>query len=96
MNNPLELETEERDLLDSYERDEWHSVGAVSESLRQYQGYATSALQEAGILSILLPQQDLVVLERKAAEAGVSYQALVASILHQYLTGHLVEKPRGA
>lgn len=96
MNKPFPLEADEQELLDSYERDEWRSVGATADSLRQYQTYATSALEAAGIVSILLPQQDLIVLGQKAAEAGMSYQTLIASILHQYLTGHLVEKPRGA
>ena len=95
MNNSYPLETEERELLDSYERDEWKPIGGTSEALRVYKTYATSALEAAGIVSIHLPQQDLVVLEQRAAEAGMSYQTLIANILHQYLTGHLVEKPRG-
>lgn len=96
MNNTSQLETEERELLDSYERDEGQSVSALPDRLRQYQAYATAALEAAGLVSIPLSKEDLWVIRRKAAEAGVSYQTLIADIVHQYVTGHLVEKPRGA
>jgi len=94
MNNTFQLETEERELLDSYERDEWQSVNASPESLRQYQAYAMAALEASGLVGIPLSKEDLSALRRKAAEAGVSYQTLIANIVHHYVTGHLVEKPR--
>jgi predicted DNA binding CopG/RHH family protein len=96
MNNPLQLDAEERELLNSYENDEWRSVGTTSDSLRQYQAYAVTALEAAGFINILLPQEDIGILRQKATEAGMSYQSLVAKILHQYITGHLVEKPHSA
>jgi len=92
--NKLKLDTEERELLDSYERGEWHSIGALQEKLQQYQTYATAALEAAGLISIILPKEDLKAIRRKAAEAGVSYQTLIADIVHQFVVGHLVEKRR--
>lgn len=94
MTNKVKLDTEERELLDSYERGEWHSISPLQEKLQQYQAYATAALEAAGLVSIALPKEDLKAIRRKAAEAGVSYQTLIADILHQFVVGHLVEKRR--
>jgi len=90
----LKLDAEERELLDSYERGEWHSIGTLQEKLQQYQTYAAAALEAAGLISIILPQEDLKAIRRKAAEAGVSYQTLIAEVVHQFVVGHLVEKGR--
>ena len=96
MNHNLRLEPEEQELLDSYERDEWQSVGKLHEQLRQYQAYAVAALEAVGLVSIALRQEDIKAIRQKAAEAGMSYQTLIANIVHQYVTGKLVEKTRSA
>ena len=80
----VELNPEERDLLDSYERDEWQPVGHLQEKRQRYQAYASAALEADGIVSIVLPAQDLKAIRQKAAKAGVSRQALIAHIVHQY------------
>jgi predicted DNA binding CopG/RHH family protein len=94
MANNLELDAEERALLDSYELGEWQSIGALQEKLQQYQSYATAALEADGLVSIILPKEDLKAIRRKAAEAGISHQMLIANIVHQFVSGHLVERPR--
>jgi len=91
----LKLDTEERELLDSYERGEWQSIDILREKLEQYQSYATAALEANGLVSIILPKEDLKVIRRKAAEAGMSYQVFIANIVHQFVSGHLIEKPHG-
>lgn len=95
MSDKIQLDVQEQELLDSYERDEWNSIHSGTEMLGQYQEYAIAALDQAGVVSILLPQDDLGMLRKRAAEAGVSYQALIANVLHLYISGQLVEKPRG-
>jgi len=82
-----ELSREEQDLLDSYERDEWRSVDHLQEQREQYRAYASATLEADGIVSIVLPAQDLKALRRKATEAGVSHQILIARIVHQYASG---------
>ncbi len=85
MTNKRRLDTAERELLAAYERDEWRPIGASPKELQQYQAYATAALEADGLISVILPKEDLQVIRRKAAEAGVSYQALVASIVHRFI-----------
>jgi predicted DNA binding CopG/RHH family protein len=38
--------------------------------------------------------RDLVQFQKAAIEEGLPYQTLIASILHKYITGRLVERPR--
>ncbi|MCX7839048.1 MAG: antitoxin [Anaerolineae bacterium] len=96
MNRDLKLESEEQELLDSYERDEWHSIAKLQERLSQYQADAMATFEAMGLVSIALPQEDIQAIREKAATVGMSYQALIANILHQYALGNLVEKPHGA
>jgi predicted DNA binding CopG/RHH family protein len=94
MANRLKLETGERELLDSYERGEWQSVGASPEQFGQYQRYAMAALEAEGLISIILPKEDLKVVRQKARKAGVPYQLFIANIVHQFVSEHLAEGPR--
>ena len=96
MNHNLKLEPEEQELLDSFERDEWRSVDKLQERLRQYQAYATAVFETMGLVSIALPREDIKAIREKAAATEMSYQTLIANVVHQYVTGTLVEKPRSA
>jgi predicted DNA binding CopG/RHH family protein len=94
MANELQLDAEEQELLDSHERGEWSSIAALQDNLRRYEGYAATVLETAGFISIVLPTQDLKMIQRKAAEAGMPYQSFIASVLHEFVSGQLVEKGR--
>ncbi len=94
MTKRLKLDREEREIVSSYERDEWRSLDNSPEQLERYREYATASLEAEGLVSINLPAQDLKVIRRKAAEVGVPYQTLIADIVHQYASGRLVEKRR--
>jgi hypothetical protein len=37
---------------------------------------------------------DLAALQNIALEEGIPYQTLMSSILHKYVTGRLIERPR--
>ncbi len=65
-------------------------------NLRQYQSYAVAAFEATGLIGITLPQEDLNAIREKAVARGMSYQALIATIVHQYVTGNLVKKSRAA
>ena len=92
MTKNVALEAEEQALLDSYERDEWQSISVLQEKSQQYQVYAIAALEAIGLVSIVLPKEDLKAIRQKAAEAGVSHQILITNIVREFVTGHLVEK----
>lgn len=96
MSHNLKLQPEEQELLDSYERDEWQSIVDLQERLNQYQAYAVATFEARGLVSITLPPEDINAIREKAAAASMSYQALIANLVHQYLAGNLVEKTHSA
>jgi predicted DNA binding CopG/RHH family protein len=86
------LDLEEKELLESYERDEWQSVpNLVSESDR-YRRYASATFRKDKRVNIRISQKDLAAIQKKALEEGIPYQTLISSILHKYLSGRLSEK----
>ena len=86
------LDQEELDILNSFERNEWQSVPHKDNELMKHQQYATVTLQPEQRVDIYLSIHDLKALQQQAVAEGLSYQALATHILHQYLSGILVEK----
>lgn len=84
------LKKEERDLERSVARGEWRSVPKAE--LRRYQSYAKAALQKSRRINIRLSPQDLEGMQQRAVEEGIPYQTLVASIIHKFVTGRLIER----
>jgi predicted DNA binding CopG/RHH family protein len=55
------------------------------------QSYANFTINQNQEITINLSPFDLEKLEAKAIQEGISYQTLITSILHKYVTGKLVE-----
>ena len=90
----VELDEEERDLLESYERGEWVPVPDMEARIAEYQEAARAFLRKDRRVNIRLTAHDLTALQSIALDEGIPYQTLMASILHKYVTGRLVERPR--
>lgn len=86
------LTKEERDIERSFARGEWRSVRSWKAELGRYQGYAREALQKSERVNIRISRQDLQGVQRKAIEEGIPYQTLMASVIHKYILGRLVDK----
>lgn len=48
---------------------------------------------EAKVIRDFLPSPDLMDIQARALEEGIPYQTFIASVLHKYASGRLVEKP---
>jgi len=90
----VKLDKEERDLLDSYERGEWESVNNLAEEIKKHKGYARQTLKKDRRVNIRISSMVLDALQTRAVEDGMPYQTLISSILHRFVTGKLIEKPR--
>ena len=88
------LNQEERGLLTSVERGEWRSVKNLERERARYRGYARATFKKDRRINIRLSTKDLETLQMLAIEEGLPYQTLVASILHKYVSGSLVERAR--
>ena len=88
------LDKGEKDLLDSYERGEWKSVKNLEEEIERHRGYARQTLKKDKRVNIRISSMVLDELQTRAVEDGMPYQTLISSILHRFVTGRLIEKPR--
>ena len=98
-NASLQLDAEEQAILDAFERGELVSAPDAPRLKARLQLAATNTLARLAKdrrVNIRLPARTLSVLQMRAAEEGLPYQTLIASVLHKYATGRLLEKPRRA
>ena len=86
------LDQEERELLESFERGEWRSVTGREEQFERYREYARSTFRKDMWVNIRMSRKDLDALQTRALEEGIPYQTLMASVLHKYVGGRLVER----
>lgn len=86
------LTHEERELRESFDRSEWRSVKGRAKEIRRYQEYARTAFKKDKRVNNWISTKDLEALQKRALEEGIPYQTLMASILHKYAGGRLVEK----
>jgi len=86
------LDLEEKELLESYERDEWKSVSELESESNRYRGYARATFRKDKRVNIRISEKDLMAIQKRALEEGVPYQTLISSILHKYLAGRLSER----
>ena len=85
-------EHKEKELLESFERDEWRPVAGREAEIERYSEYARATFKKDKRVNIRISGKDLDALKVRASEEGIPYQTLMASILHKYAEGRLVEK----
>lgn len=89
------LKTEEKkyeeDILGSFEKGEWQSVPNLKNEIERYASSASATLTKAKRINIRLSSRDLEDIQMRAAEEGLPYQTLIASVLHRYASGRLVD-----
>ncbi len=90
----VELDEEEREILEAYERGETVPVPNMEARIAEYQEAARVFLRKERRVNIRITNQDLFALKELAFEDGIPYQTLMSSILHKYVTGRLIERPR--
>lgn len=86
------LSKEERELKAAVERGEWRSARNVKAETKRLQRYADATFKKNRRVNIRISDKDLEALQKRAIEEGIPYQTLIASVLHKYVSGRLVEK----
>ena len=86
----MKLDREEKEILESFEKEEWRSVADVAE-LERYGEYARRTLRKTKRINLRISEADLIAIKKKAAEEGLPYQTLIASLIHKYVTGKIRE-----
>ena len=82
---------EERRLLGDYEAGRLVSVASAAELERLREAARATAVKDKRV-NIRLSSGDLMDIQARALTEGMPYQTLIASVLHKYVSGQLVEK----
>ena len=81
----------EQDVLRDFEAGELKSVATKAELARLKAAARATAVKDRRV-NIRLSSIDLSDIQVKALEEGVPYQTLIASVLHKYVSGRLIDK----
>jgi predicted DNA binding CopG/RHH family protein len=84
----------EQEILASFERGEWKPVRNLKGEIARFRAVAEATLLKNKRVNIRISSRDLEGLQARAAEEGVPYQTLMASVLHKFVSGRLVEERR--
>ncbi len=85
------LNQEEKEILKSYDNDEWVSVANPTDMAR-YKLAAKNTFKKDKRVNIRMSEMDLELLQERALIEGLPYQTLMSSVLHKYVTGRLTDK----
>ncbi len=83
---------EEKDLMESIEREEWKPVKNANREKAKAIEAARNTLKKDKRINLRLTQKDYQQIQIRAIEEGLPYQSLIASIVHKYLNGKLTSR----
>lgn len=81
----------EKGILDAYEKGELKSTSPSKAKLAKFKAAATATFLKEKRVNIRLSSPDLMDIQSRALEEGMPYQTLIASVLHKFVSGRLVE-----
>ncbi len=83
------IDQEEKDLMESIERDDWKPVKDFDREKEKAIAAARSTLKKNKRINLRLTQKDYHQIQIRAIEEGIPYQTLISSLVHKYLNGSL-------
>src|SRR3990167_7303046 len=87
-----DLEKDEKEILKDFENDKFTSVDNLDEELKLAKQAATNFMKRDSRINIRISAADLNMVRRIAVQEGLPYQTLLASVIHKFVTGRLVNK----
>src|SRR5476651_769086 len=87
------LDAYELKVLRAFEQGQLKSVATKAELEKLKAAARATAIKDRRV-NIRLSSVDLSDIQVKALEEGVPYQTMIASVLHKYVTGRLLDKSR--
>ena len=86
------LEPLEQEILDAFESGTLKRTAGAKGELKHHREYAASTFLKDSRINIRISSKDLRSLQKRALQEGLPYQTLIASLLHKYVEGRLVEQ----
>ena len=84
------IDAYETEVLSAYERGALKSVASRAELMKLRAAARATATKDRRV-NIRMSSGDLQDIQVKAMEQGMPYQTLIASVLHKYVSGRLLE-----
>ena len=81
----------EKEILEAHEKGELKSTSPSKAKLAKFKATATATFLKEKRGNIRLSSPDLMDIQSRALEEGMPYQTLIASVLHKFVSGRLVE-----
>jgi predicted DNA binding CopG/RHH family protein len=89
----MKLDSYEMEVLKAFEDGKLRSVATKAELAKYREAARATAIKDKRV-NIRLSSGDLADIQARALEEGMPYQTLIASVLHKFVTGRLVEPQR--
>lgn len=85
------LDAFEKEILAEYEKGGLKSTAPSKTKLAKFKAAASATFIKEKRVNIRLSTPDLMDIQARALEEGLPYQTLIASVLHKFVSGRLVE-----
>jgi predicted DNA binding CopG/RHH family protein len=83
---------EELEVLQAWESGALKPVSGMTEQIKAHRAVADATFKKDQRLNIRISSRDLKSLQARALEEGIPYQTFAASLLHKFVSGHLVNQ----
>ena len=83
---------EELEILQAWEAGVLKPVSGMAQSIKAHRAVAQATFKKDQRLNIRISSRDLKSLQARALEEGVPYQTFAGSLLHKFVSGHLVNQ----
>ncbi|MBT4290880.1 MAG: hypothetical protein HOD92_26440 [Deltaproteobacteria bacterium] len=93
MKKKYKLDTEEEEILKSFDDGEWISVLTPKRKAVLLE-VAKNTTKKTKRVNIRMSERDFERINIKAIEENIPYQTLIGSVIHKYLDGRFEEKSR--
>ncbi len=85
------LDAEEREILAQFESGKLKPASIAETELVAAVEAARNTFKKTKRVNLRMTERDLLLARGRAREEGIPYQTLLASVIHKYLSGLLVE-----
>lgn len=92
MKKVTKFDEEELEILQAWEAGTLKPVSDLAEQAKAHRAAADATFKKDQRLNIRISSRDLKSLQARALEEGVPYQTFAASLLHKFVSGHLVSQ----
>ena len=87
-----QLNREEREILEKFDRGELRPVTGIEGEMTIARQAARSTFKKTRRVNLRVTERDFNLAHARARKEGMPYQTLLASVIHKYLAGRLVEE----